>query len=179
MRFALDTEFNCEDNKTIDLISIALVSEDGQEYYAVSTEFDMSKCSDWLHENVLLQLPKIDSGLKVVTTGGCRLPNANRKWKPRDQIARDIRDLLNSQVDKAQIWTYFGGYDFVAFCQLFGGFFSLPTNSPQYTMDLRQRMTDLGIKKDQLPSQKTGLHDALEDARWTMECLKFLDKKHP
>ena len=38
-RFFIDTEF-VEDGKTIDLISIGIVCEDGREFYAVSTEFD-------------------------------------------------------------------------------------------------------------------------------------------
>lgn len=39
----------------IDLISIALVGEDGKEYYAVSNEFDLKAAwkDEWLRENVL------------------------------------------------------------------------------------------------------------------------------
>lgn len=33
MKYFLDTEFH-EDGKTIDLISIGIVAEDGREYYA-------------------------------------------------------------------------------------------------------------------------------------------------
>lgn len=179
MRFAFDTEFNCTDNKTIDLISIALVSDTGLEYYAVSTEFDLARCDEWLHQNVLIQLPKIDSGSLIGAPGGFRSPNPNRKWKPRGEIANDIRCLLTSQSTAPELWAYFASFDFVAFCELFGGMMRLPTGVPQYVMDLRQRMTDLGVKKSDLPSQKNGLHDALEDARWNMECLKFLDNKFP
>ncbi len=39
MKFFLDTEF-IEDGRTIDLVSIGVVAEDGREFYAVSTEFD-------------------------------------------------------------------------------------------------------------------------------------------
>ncbi len=179
MRWAFDTEFNCSDNKTIDLISIAFVSDTGLEYYAVSQEFDLSRCTTWLHDNVLLQLPKIDSGWKIGPPGGFRSPNPNRIWKPRVEIANDIRLLLTGQKEKIELWAYFCSYDFVALCELFGGMMNLPPGVPQHCMDLRQRMTDLGINKSDLPSQKQGLHDALEDARWNMECLKFLDNKFP
>ena len=39
MRYFYDCEF-IEDGRTIDLVSIGVVAEDGREYYAVSTEFD-------------------------------------------------------------------------------------------------------------------------------------------
>lgn len=178
MRWAFDTEFNCSDNKTIDLISIAFVSDTGLEYYAVSQEFDLAKCNEWLHQNVLVQLPKIDSGKILTKPGGYVEPDPKRYWKPRGEIANDIRILLISQVTPPELWAYFGAFDFVALCELFGGMFQLPANI-KYFMDLRQRMTDLGVKKSDLPSQKKGLHDCLEDARWNMECLKFLDNKFP
>lgn len=180
MRIAFDTEFNCTDNKTIDLISIALVTETGQEYYAVSTEFDLSRCSDWLHENVLLQLPKIDSGKQIVERGGYKIPDPARFWKPREQIRSDIRGMINQSRPangKVELYAYFASYDFVALCELFGGMFELPDGCPQYVMDLRQRMTDLSLTKDQLPATPKNQHDALADARWVMECLKFLDNK--
>ena len=53
-KFFLDTEFK-EDGKTIDLISIAIVSDDGREYYAISKEFNLLKAwrDKWIRENVL------------------------------------------------------------------------------------------------------------------------------
>ena len=39
MKFFLDTEF-IEDGRTIDLLSIAIVCEDGREYYAEPAEAD-------------------------------------------------------------------------------------------------------------------------------------------
>ncbi len=39
MRYWYDTEF-IEDGKTIDLISIGIVAEDGRELYLQSVEFD-------------------------------------------------------------------------------------------------------------------------------------------
>ncbi len=47
MRYWYDTEF-IEDGKAIDLISIAVVAQDGRELYIQSTEFDPSKASLWI-----------------------------------------------------------------------------------------------------------------------------------
>ena len=51
MRYFYDTEF-IEDGRTIELISIGVVAEDGREYYAVSTEFDPERAGSWVRANV-------------------------------------------------------------------------------------------------------------------------------
>ena len=58
MKYFYDTEF-VEDGITIDLVSIGIVAEDGREYYAVSSEFDLNKfmARDWMMENVFPSLP--------------------------------------------------------------------------------------------------------------------------
>ena len=56
MRFFYDCEF-IEDGRTIDLVSIGVVGEDGREFYAVSTEFDPTRAGAWVRSNVLPKLP--------------------------------------------------------------------------------------------------------------------------
>ncbi len=56
MRFFYDCEF-IEDGRTIDLVSIGVVGEDGREFYAVSTEFDPTRAGPWVRSNVLPKLP--------------------------------------------------------------------------------------------------------------------------
>ena len=51
MRYWFDTEF-IEDGKTIDLLSIGIVSDDGRAYYATSAEADRSKASPWVREGL-------------------------------------------------------------------------------------------------------------------------------
>lgn len=55
MRFWFDTEF-IEDGRTIDLVSIGMVSEDGRKFYAEPAECDLSRASPWVVTNVLPQL---------------------------------------------------------------------------------------------------------------------------
>jgi hypothetical protein len=55
-RLFLDTEFT--DFIDCDLISIGIVSEDGQEFYAERNDFDRAACSNFAHEAVLTQLGK-------------------------------------------------------------------------------------------------------------------------
>ncbi len=46
-RYFYDCEF-IEDGRTIDLVSIGVVAEDGREFYAVSTEFDPARAVPWV-----------------------------------------------------------------------------------------------------------------------------------
>jgi hypothetical protein len=54
MRIFVDTEFT--DFIDCDLISIALVADDGREFYAERTDFDRKACSAFVCEAVLPQL---------------------------------------------------------------------------------------------------------------------------
>ena len=55
MRYYLDTEF-IEHERTMDLISIGVVAQDGREFYAISLEFDSASASDWIRADVFPML---------------------------------------------------------------------------------------------------------------------------
>lgn len=57
MLIFLDTEFT--DFVRPDLISIALVSEDGREFYAEHTDYYTTRCSDFVKETVLPLLGRV------------------------------------------------------------------------------------------------------------------------
>lgn len=157
MRWFLDTEFH-EDGRIIDLISIALVSEHGDNYYAVSTDFDAAACSDWVKANVLPKLPPVASGL----------------WKPRQQIANEIRELTLAN-GKPEFWAYFADYDWVVLCQLYGRMIDLPEGFPMFCRDLKQEMSRLQIGKSELPKLENE-HDALADARWVRDAYAWIQE---
>lgn len=161
-RWFLGTEFN-EDGRTIDLISIALVSEDGLVYYAVSEEFDAEKCNDFVKKNVLPKLP----------------PRDRRTWKPREQIARDVQSFLLLGGTEPQVWGYFADYDWVVLCQLYGPMINLPKGFPFWCRDLKQLMEERGVKKEDLPSEDpAGEHNALADALWIRSAYEWI-KRNP
>lgn len=138
-RIWFDTEF-IEDGRTIDLISIGLVRDDGAEYYAELAECDLSRASEWVRENVLPHL----SGVKT----------------PRAQVAADLVAFAG---DAPEFWAYYAAYDWVALCQLFGTMMDLPNGWPMFVRDLRQAADGGRI----LPAQHADdEHNALADARW-------------
>ncbi len=141
MRFFYDAEFGVT-APDVTLVSIAFVAEDGREYYAVSSDFDPLGVHPWVRDKVLPQLPPTST------------------WKPRSQIRDEIAAFLGSD---PVLWAWFGAYDHVALCQLWGAMPALPRALPRFTMDVRQLWEHLG--RPPLPAQESGQHDALADAR--------------
>jgi hypothetical protein len=141
VRFFIDLEFG-DTASVVTLVSVAAVGEAGREYYAVSSEFDPLAVHPWVADNVLPQLP----------------PAAT--WKPRATIARELEEFFG---DDPVWWAWYGAYDHVALCQLWGDMPALPRQFPRFTLDVRQLWEHLG--RPRLPQQESGLHDALQDAR--------------
>lgn len=85
MKYFLDCKF-IEDGKTIDLISIGIVAEDGREYYAISNEFYPEKANEWVVENVLKNLPPIPQRMDLPITKQKRIEVCSgiseKPWAP-------------------------------------------------------------------------------------------------
>lgn len=168
MKYVLDTEF-IEDGHTIDLISIGLAAKDGRTYYAISTEFDPSKASDWVKNHVL---PHLHARGDTITLIGAEGEYDTPVWKSRAQIRADVIDFLSYQ-GSPEIWAYYGDYDWVALCQLFGMMIDLPKGFPMYCRDIKQLQDDLRILSLPVPDNPLQ-HHALADALWGLEALNYL-----
>ena len=151
MRFWFDTEF-IEDGRTIDLVSIGVVSEDGRELYLENIDADLSRGSDWVQRNVIAHLDWGNHG------------------QGRAAISRAVLAFIGTE--KPEIWAYYADYDWVALCQLFGTMMDLPKGWPMYCRDVKQFCDMLGNPK--LPTQGKSEHHALADARWTKDAWHFL-----
>lgn len=161
-RFFYDTEF-IEDGVTIDLVSIAIIGEDGEEYSAISTDFDSSKAIPWVREHVLAKLP----------------PVTDARWKPKSRIRDEVLAFLTGGTHDPELWAWFGAYDHVVLCQLFGNMPALPRSLPRFTRDLRHLWELVG--EPPIPKMTAGQHDALEDARHNRRIFELLaehSRKH-
>lgn len=59
MHYFLETEFTqLPWSGAVELISIGIVNENGEEFYACVNDFDESNCSEFVQESVLPKLPK-------------------------------------------------------------------------------------------------------------------------
>ncbi len=171
-----DCEF-LEDGRTIDLISIGMVADDGREYYAVASDapWDQIRKHDWLVRNVLPSLPvtgrtSLDAYLKnhpnsyprpLVDFVGPDLTDS--RVKPRQVIANEVRDFILATPDP-QLWAWYAAYDHVVLCQLWGTMMQLPEGVPMWTNDLRQEAERLG-NPELPPMPGVTEHNALSDAR--------------
>lgn len=157
-RFFIDTEFIEKGSMhPLYLISIGIVSERGDTYYAESKEFSSNQASQWVRENVFPHLTWKDA-------------------KSNTQICQEIYRFVMASCDvpaKPEFWGYYADYDWVAFCQLFGDMTKLPPGWPMYCRDIKQWCDDLGNPK--LPEQGKGEHHALADAQWNKVAWEFLN----
>ncbi|MFI5838498.1 polyadenylate-specific 3'-exoribonuclease AS [Catenuloplanes sp. NPDC051500] len=150
-RYFYDCEF-IEDGRTIDLVSIGVVDENGREFYAISTEFDGSRATPWVRRNVLDRLPS----------------PGDPAWKSRERIREELYEFLVEPIrgrtgEQLDLWAWFAAYDHVVLAQLWGAMPALPRAIPRFTKDLRQLWDDRG--RPPLPNAEADRHDALVDAR--------------
>lgn len=175
MKYFYDTEF-IEDGKTIDLISIGIVAEDGREFYAINEECKLKKASQWVKENVLLHLPP--HWRNTTDQDSPNIRGQSLAWMSRGGIKERITDFCDPvKYGKPEFWGYYADYDHVVLCQLFGTMMDLPKGWPMYTNDIKQLCDSLGNPK--LPEQGKGEHHALADAKWNRQAYEFLLLKAP
>ncbi len=159
MRYYIDTEFNERGHEhPMELISLAMVREDGAELYAVLEDgWSPEHSNDWVKANVLPHLgesrhPWIDK----------RQPRVKRR-----DLARTVTEWISRVDSKPEFWGYYADYDWVLFCQLFGTMMDLPNGFPMFCRDLVQESERLGLTeemKSAVPIQGHA-HNALDDAR--------------
>jgi hypothetical protein len=142
----LDTEF-IEDGRTIELISIGMVRDDGRALYMENADCEIGRASDWVRENVLPHLT------------GPRVPLVD--------IADEIREFAG---ERPEFWTYYGAYDWVVLCRLFGRMIDLPAGWPFLAYDLRQWLDMRGHRDVCQPDGAP--HHALADATWIANTAK-------
>jgi len=150
MRYFLDTEFLDTDGST-QLISLGMVSAAGQEFYAISSDYDTAAAAadPWLSENVLPHL----------CAPGAPAP------MPNSQIAEALTAWCSGLDDgrTPEVWAWNGAYDFYLLAKLYGRLVNIPALVPRRFFDLKQWARSLGNVS--VPAQAAGEHDALCDAR--------------
>lgn len=174
----LDTEFTGLFQNT-ELISLALVSNDGRYFYAEFNDYDTASLSNWHKENVL---PFLVSNLSKPID----FPQSvTYHFGDTKTIVEKLKRWLK-QWSKIKIWADVPAYDWVLFCELFGGALYLPPNIHFILRDLATFFELKGydpnierfsfIEEDFASEFKIPLnkHNALADAWGGLQCLKKL-----
>lgn len=193
MRFFYDLEF-LEDGEMIDLISIAIRAENGDEYYAVNSDMPVNRIGahDWLAKNVVPHLPIETSDQDVISEYFMKnrhfseydpleftLDLKDRDVKPIWMIAREVAQFFESTLrtkpfDDIELWADYGAYDHVRLMQLWGPMMDKPQLLPMYTNDLQQLWRAKG-RPSPLPEQdKETQHHARYDALYDQDLFDFL-----
>jgi hypothetical protein len=175
MRYTYDFEF-LEDGKTIDVISMGMVNMDnGKELYLVFNDFDTRRVAQnwWLMENVM---PSIKHETFVVTDfEGAPVVRdiyiTDSHAVSREKGAALLLQFVQGDKD-IEWWNWYGAYDHVALCQLFGRMIDLPKGFPMYSNDIKQLHKEAGYPA--MPKQPQGLHNSLEDARFNVVRYNYL-----
>lgn len=163
MKYFLDTEF-MEEPCTIDLISIGIVSETGEKFYAINKECNLDKASDWVKDNVLKNMPQYNY------KNNCWRSDFDIFIMNKKEIRNSILNFIKD--DNPEFWAYYADYDWVVFCWLFGRMIDLPKNFPMYCKDLKQEIDRLGIID--IPIKQIDEHNSLADALWVNKVYNYI-----
>jgi len=176
--FFYDSEFTGLHQSTT-LISLALVSENGESFYAEFTDYDHSQCDDWIKENVLTHTRWLSQ--PVYTANLWREGTLTLCLGDRKQVTKALAEWLASY-EQIEIWADCLAYDWVLFCELFGGALKLPPNIFYMPNDLATLFKIKGYDPDcdreafaeTDPKQKIQKHNALWDAQVAKTCYQRL-----
>lgn len=161
------------DVRTIELISIGIVCEDGREYYAVNRDAPWVNIrrNEWLVENVIPTMPLIhDDRRKHIPKDDFIIDFKNPVVKPHAVIADEVRDfLLTIDIRPIELWADYSAYDHVLLGQLWGRMVDIPPGIPMYTNDLRHEAASNHLY---IPEPENETHNALDDARHVMRVLR-------
>jgi hypothetical protein len=143
MKYFIDTEFKEQPN-TIELISIAIVSENGNSLYALNKECNIRRIwrDVWLRDNILSAIyeDKVHGDMRNYVPFSRR----TMKWifknegRTHKQLRSDINVFLYNSENLREFYGYYADYDWVTFCWIFGRMIDLPKGYPMYCKDLKQ-----------------------------------------
>lgn len=186
MKIYFDTEFTGLHQFTT-LVSIGLVAENGRTFYAEFTDYDKSSIDSWLQENVIdkLYLPKDQTGL--ITEGASVSIRGDKHL-----ITNHLTQWLNSFDEQLEMWSDCLAYDWVIFCQLWGGAFGIPKCVYYIPFDLSTLLKIKGIDPDisredfaetyqtleRRGAKHNAKHNALWDAKVIKSCCEILMHQH-
>lgn len=138
MKLFFDTEFTGLHKRTT-LISIGIVAENGNSFYAEFTDYDRGQCDEWINENVIKHLYLSENGMHEERIGEKNQPQYYKTTAKGDKefITRSLSAWL-SRFDSVQFISDVCHYDMVLLIDIFGGAFDLPKNVSAVCYDINQ-----------------------------------------
>lgn len=172
----LDVEFTGLHQNTT-LISIGLISDCGKTFYAEFTDYNKNQIDDWIKENIIKNLKFIDD---FQVRG---FPNHVEIKNNSLHIKGNLHIWLQ-QFKYIEMWGDCLAYDWVLFCELFGGALKIPKHICYIPFDICTLFKIKGIYPDinreefangeQFFEGKIEKHNALWDAKVIKMCYDRL-----
>ena len=168
MNIFFDTEFTGLHQRTT-LISIGLVSEDDRTFYAEFTDYNSSQVTDWVEEHVLKNLTTqiLDEYQKsyIMVNDNDTIVRGDSQY-----IAGALTSWLMQFNETLYFWADCPAYDWVLFCELFGGAQYIPDDVYYIPFDLSTYRLARGYivgspRKESVKVPDSVQHNALDDAR--------------
>jgi len=172
-------------------ISLGIAAEDGRCFYAEFTDYDKSMCDTWIETNVIQHLGLEEN---AAWPGGVKIKShfiassqASVFIGSKEHVTSKLLLWLEAFYpgQEFEIWLDTGAYDWVLFCDLFGGALYVPKNIFYIPFDIatlmRDKLVDPDISRQEYAGMGKGpLHNALWDAMLIRACyfkLTDSDKK--
>ena len=154
-----------EDGNYLDLISIGITSDSGEEFYAVNEDCNFKRANEWILSHIVPELPAASDRSYIIRkqsmqeqagTGSVLFSNVEEStthlpkyrqpsyWMSKAEIKKGILDFctLTSREDILEFWSCESTYTWSLFCMLFEGKSNLPLRFPKYCKDLQQYVED-------------------------------------
>lgn len=159
-------------HKNTTLISLGIVSDCGKTFYCELNDYNKSQCNDWINENVIANL--------FLKEGGNNFDLKNYRILGNKEEIKESLTIWLSQFEEVEMWSDCLAYDWVLFCDIFGGAFSIPKNIYYIPFDIcpvfKVKGIDPDINREEYSGLKDGAikHNALWDALVIQACYDKL-----
>ena len=158
-----DTEFTGLHQRTT-LISLAAVAETGERFYEELADFDRNQVDDWINTNVISNLYKAYP-LNI------------------DQLRKSLEKWLESFGKPIMMWGDCCAYDWVLFCEIWGGAMNIPSYIHYIPVDFASFLKACDQDPDVEREEFSGVKDHREwatigrhmkhNALWDAEILRL------
>ena len=180
MMIFYDSEFTGLHQYTT-LISMGLVDKNGRSFYAEFSDYAQEQCDEWINEHVLKHTRWLSSPTtqqEFCRQEGDVLVCYGNKAFVRQALETWLQDYQNTEICADCL-----AYDWVLFCELFGGALNIPKQVFYMPFDLPALFEVRGLSPDtnresfadfQSTSNLDQRHNALYDANLTKACYNKL-----
>lgn len=166
VKIFFDTEFTGLHQNTT-LISIGLIAETGERFYAELTDYDSDQVNGWISENVISKLD-LDGSYPFDIT--------HLLIKGDKNVVKSELERWFSQFENVEMWSDCLSYDWVLFSQLWGHTFKIPSNVYYIPFDIctlfKIKGIDPDVSRETFASLDVEGEQRKHNAMWDAEVIK-------